>query len=638
MKTTKGYLRSLRTFDTTCQGHVFTLGGNAASHENNLLIKQALRASLSILPSVVSDRELHQRISIFLIAVKREDFLDLLATNERVYRILIQDWTTFSDFKGLLSDCELQFLAPVLGLIRHMMDQRDYRTLKQVNTWLRFLSKLSFEMDSLEKNALEDYLQNLKRIKELDLEANPHVDGIARIIRSWLNSLSIGPCLPVRHGPGSVAEGPLSKFEKYKALAMDTRLKLCLQCGDYGDDLRCYFPLGYLPDLNRTSRVVFVPKNAKKLRTICSEPSSLQYVQQGVMRVLYKYIAKHPYLSRHIFLRDATRNHDLACCGSVFGTFCTIDLSAASDSVSMSLVRRLFRGTPLYKWMLGTRSDRTLLPDGTTVDLSIFAPMGSALCFPTECLIFAAVIEYVTRLRHHRHITDKQWLVYGDDMIVNPVIVGEVMDVLLSLGFKVNHDKSFVAGPFRESCGKEFYKGVEVTPLYYRISAVAESLSPSQYDSYCSTINLSGERGFPFLRSYLIDELRCQSVKIRGKLRSIKTLCPFFVDTTSASPQVFSPEPTNFHLEKVWNVADRKWDLWFYKHLGLRPRAVEKVPVEFEDCILYHEYLSERCWSPNGESDDPTPYRLAKRDHAFCMVWAPSYSDGGHPQVLTQHS
>lgn len=629
MKTSKGYLRSLGVFDTLCQHHVFTLGGCAATDTNNLLIKQAVRASLSILPSLVLDRNLVQLVSSYVETIKDLDFLHVLETNEHAYRLLIQEWTSFSDFKGQLTDRELQVLTPVLGSIKNMIDSREYRTLRHVNTWLRFLSKLSFDREELREQALEDYLQNLKRVRELDLDDCPFIDGLSSILHGWLKDLRIGPNVPVRHGPGSVAEGRLSKFEKYCSLGIDTRLRLCLQCGDYGDDLHHYFPAGCGRSINRVSRVVFVPKNAKKLRTICSEPSSLQYVQQGVMRVLYKYMRNHPVLSKHIFLNDASRNHSLACIGSAFGTYCTIDLSAASDSVSMELVRRTFRGTPLYKWLLGTRSDSTLLPDGQVIGLPIFAPMGSSLCFPIECLVFAAIVELSTRLRYTDRPPQKQWLVYGDDLIVEPGVATNLVLILESLGFKVNRDKSYTSGPFRESCGKEFYKGVEVTPLYYRISPVAESLSPDQYDSICGTISLSGDRGYPFLRSYLIDWLRSQFVVIKGRRTSLFGIAPFFVDTPGLSPLVFSPAPTNFHLEKRWNHQDRVWHLWFYRHLGLTPRAVEQVPRELEDSILYYEFLSERCWSPKGPDADSTPYRLSKRDHAFRVVWAPSYSDDG---------
>jgi hypothetical protein len=43
-----------------------------------------------------------------------------------------------------------------------------------------------------------------------------------------------------------------------------------------------------------------------------------------------------------------------------------------------------------------------------------------------------------------------------------------VTDALSSVGLVVNHDKSFVHGHFRESCGMDAFRGVQVTPIRFR--------------------------------------------------------------------------------------------------------------------------------------------------------------------------
>jgi hypothetical protein len=57
--------------------------------------------------------------------------------------------------------------------------------------------------------------------------------------------------------------------------------------------------------------------------------------------------------------------------------------------------------------------------------------------------------------------------VYGDDIIVPTHNALTVIEVLEAFGFKVNTNKSFWTGKFRESCGAEYYDGhnVSVTRL-----------------------------------------------------------------------------------------------------------------------------------------------------------------------------
>jgi hypothetical protein len=53
--------------------------------------------------------------------------------------------------------------------------------------------------------------------------------------------------------------------------------------------------------------------------------------------------------------------------------------------------------------------------------------------------------------------------VYGDDIIIPVELVPYVIETLELLNFKVNRHKSFWTGKFRESCGKEYYDGHDVS-------------------------------------------------------------------------------------------------------------------------------------------------------------------------------
>jgi hypothetical protein len=96
-------------------------------------------------------------------------------------------------------------------------------------------------------------------------------------------------------------------------------------------------------------------------------------------------------------------------------------------------------------------------PKGVLVDKSYtfekISSMGNGFTFALESLIFGALVRCAIR----RTGSVKKSAVYGDDLIV-PVTAAPYLKTLLEyFGFQLNEDKSFAAGPFRESCGKDFY-------------------------------------------------------------------------------------------------------------------------------------------------------------------------------------
>jgi hypothetical protein len=85
--------------------------------------------------------------------------------------------------------------------------------------------------------------------------------------------------------------------------------------------------------------------------------------------------------------------------------------------------------------------------------------MGNGATFAIETLIFAA-LSFATG--------SKRFSVYGDDIIIEKEYVEDLFTLLKFFGFRINEDKSFTEGPFRESCGVDVFSGEEVTPFYLR--------------------------------------------------------------------------------------------------------------------------------------------------------------------------
>jgi hypothetical protein len=146
------------------------------------------------------------------------------------------------------------------------------------------------------------------------------------------------------------------------------------------------------------------------------------------------------------------------------GRLATLDLKDASDRLRLDVVQRLFP----RNWadaLTACRSGRTELPDGRLVTLSKHAPMGSAVCFPVMALTIWALLTAIAP-RHAR----KDILVYGDDIVVPSFMAADATRVLEAVGLRININKSFSKGPFRESCGEEFVYGCRVTPVRLRMN------------------------------------------------------------------------------------------------------------------------------------------------------------------------
>lgn len=222
------------------------------------------------------------------------------------------------------------------------------------------------------------------------------------------------------------------------------------------------------------ARLVAVPKNSTSVRTITVEPLYKQYVQQGLNTSLRRHIELCGILRNCIALSDQSKNQHLAKIGSITGEWSTLDMKSASDLLSLKLVRICFGSKPwLLQLLEGARSSG--ISDDTSVVLKKFAGMGNATTFPVQSICFALVgIAAILRARNlpftRRNLVDASRLirVYGDDIAVRSEYARHVVAWLESVGLKINEDKSFLEGNFRESCGLDAYKGHDVTPIYVR--------------------------------------------------------------------------------------------------------------------------------------------------------------------------
>ena len=189
-------------------------------------------------------------------------------------------------------------------------------------------------------------------------------------------------------------------------------------------------------------------------RVAGKEPAANSFLQNGAGHFIFKRLAAFG-----MDLRRQEPNQRLAYAGSVESDnpLCTIDLSAASDSISIGLVRDLLPPA-WFDFLMTIRSPA--FKYGKRVErYSKMCSMGNGFCFPLETLIFASIVNAV-----YAETGDTVYRVYGDDIIVQQSSALYVLELLSWAGFKANKKKTFVFGPFRESCGADWYGGVNVRP------------------------------------------------------------------------------------------------------------------------------------------------------------------------------
>lgn len=213
-------------------------------------------------------------------------------------------------------------------------------------------------------------------------------------------------------------------------------------------------------------RLEFVPKDAKKYRTITVEPGLNVLLQQGLGKWIRKRLRK-----AGIDLSSQERNKLLAQLGSMTGHLATVDFSSASDTIATQMVAFLLP----EDWfvLLSLARTRTVTYKGLAIGLEKFSAMGNSFTFELESLIFWAIAWSTLR---YLQLPNTELSIYGDDLIIPTEAYSLCELVFAFCGFTINPEKSFHKGPFRESCGGDFFKGIDIRPYYQKDLVTPESL------------------------------------------------------------------------------------------------------------------------------------------------------------------
>jgi hypothetical protein len=373
--------------------------------------------------------------------------------------------------------------------------------------WLRQISrtfKKVFEVcePSRVETAIEKFVQldaELPSKADIKSSLDPYAPRVAQILFGSLIGSAMTSPFKGSHGPGAVSErlGTNSRWN-FSTISVDAdSLVGSEEFRPNWESLQNRPPtFGTIP-----ARLEAVPKTAEKPRLISIEPSYNQFMQQSLLKKLRKGLRD----ARSVCAFDSQDdNRMMAKNGSYNGSIATVDLSDASDRVSMALVEQLFGFSPAFlRYLRLSRSAFVQLPGGDLALLNKFASMGSALTFPVEAMVFTALV--VTSICRGRGNFSPSFVknlgtqgsglrIYGDDIILSVKDAPAAIAALELNGLKVNASKSFLSGKFRESCGLDAFDGVDVTPAYMRRNLPRKRDDTSEITSLTSFRNQIWEK------------------------------------------------------------------------------------------------------------------------------------------------
>jgi hypothetical protein len=536
-----------------------------------------------------------------------------------------------SDYYGELTSCLRQDLHGLMAL-----SPSQYASAEGLQSCI-FKKCITLVDPQAERRGLEKFLEvngrcglwtlqmSSDRDKELVGEAKNFIYRF--LLDSGLPSLTFAHILNRgRMGPGSsiLASGFDFYTKLFSSQLSTTRLLLDRAFRLFFDEDPRYRSAEILrrysfgdPVVVPGNRLSFVPKSNDICRTICTEPSLNMFFQLG----LGEWLAER--LRSKVGINLSTQqfvNRRLARIGSRTDRFSTIDLSSASDSLSLGMVSEMFP-RDFVAWLHLLRSPVSSLPfNGGTVNLNMISTMGNGYTFPLQTLLFTACVVSALRVsgikpRFRKGRRLPNFAVFGDDIIIPTECLDDLLRLLHLLGFVVNSDKTFHKGPFRESCGGDYYRGRPVRPVYLR------SLETPQ--DRCVAINRLNEwtamTGIPLRNcvQYLIKTVPFRPVplwenldagirlplSLAGRLRkSRRYQSPIYRRWVAAAPQLKVTDEVIVPRRARRRIFN-PYGLWISFLRGDMERG--KIPIR---SLTATRYMTKTSVAPNWDHETTNPF------------------------------
>jgi hypothetical protein len=317
------------------------------------------------------------------------------------------------------------------------------------------------------------------------------------------------------------------------------------------------------PVLDDSSVLSCVPKNVEISRTIGTEPTVNMLLQKGLDGCILQVLKGRGIIVNH----QQPANRELARLGSIDNSFSTIDLSSASDYLSLSLYEYILPPS-LFNWACQLRVASTTYK-GKTITLNMMSTMGNGFTFSLMTLFFTSLVLAVynqlnikpmppifveNKFGETELMSAGNYAVFGDDIIVVTEATELLLKCLTELGQKPNLEKScFKPNNYRESCGGFFLNGQSIKPVFLkRLSSPQDC-----YVAFNRLSEWSSMYGIPIPRT-----LR----HIIGAVKNQKIVPRFFpLDSGSQLPESCVPQVMYDKMQKLFlSGKEPFWDIAFF--------------------------------------------------------------------------
>jgi hypothetical protein len=340
--------------------------------------------------------------------------------------------------------------------------------------------------DVIQKESLKDFVQYENRTKLMQRNESYGYTDVVKHVRDYIARMYDWDAICAEIDKIDPVALPFSSGSAVNARATTGDKLIALATGEHEECFIDHFGV-WLVDRPATKvgrpkpvKVLAVPKSYKASRIIAMD--DVYNLTMGLaIEEIFRKADRAAGCHREINLEDQSINQKLACVGSIDGTVATLDASHASDLISKSVFIDLFPTKYVQRVMhlLPSRYDI----DGMIRDLQMASTSGNTLTFRHETIVYKGVVaaaeEYFSAIVHD--IKHYAWA-YGDDSIVNSEAFDVAVHFFTRLGLIINESKSYATGSFRESCGKDYMDGMDVTSIYYPRFPIIGSIKGDRVD------------------------------------------------------------------------------------------------------------------------------------------------------------
>lgn len=403
-----------------------------------------------------------------------------------------------------------------------------------------------------------------------------YIASVLGPFRDFLNALPE----EVQVSSGATATRPKSASMRHRKMSL--RPFCTVGAVPYLQALSSHFGYDELrPRLIAHNRLEVVPKNWKTGRTIACEPEGNMFLQ-----LAFDSYAKRKLSRRGIDLSDQSKNQELAKLASHGEYLATIDLSMASDTLSYNTVALLLP-QDWFSFLSDIRCKIGRL-GGRSYKYAKFSSMGNGATFPLETLVFAAACEALGSVVYS---------VYGDDIIIEKDNAESLYALLGFLGFIPNEDKSFVSGPFKESCGVNYFRGIDITPFYLREVDRRKAVKSHNVNGLAQISNPGGE-----LEAYLAKFVAKNNLP----------LVPFSENTMQGV------HITVYDAYRTKKIRKHPTKPYVMSAKVLKPKTKTKSVVDLRASFLWHLACHKRATCP-PEAFHCSTY--TQNRHKYLLLW-----------------